>query len=197
MKNLQLSQWDKMYTMTEAFVYCWTDHKTNKLYVGSRKGTRDDGYVCSSKYMMQEYKKRPHDFTRQIVAEGRFDDIRKLEEVILKTVNAKEDDNFYNQHNNDGKFYLKAHTEESKRKIGKAHKGKKCDYNIEKNKKGHSAETREKISQNHHDVFGSNNPMFNRTHKEETKKRISAKKKGVRSYERTEEQKQKMSELKK
>jgi hypothetical protein len=32
----------------DSFVYCWTDHKTGMLYVGSHKGTIDDGYVCSS-----------------------------------------------------------------------------------------------------------------------------------------------------
>ena len=36
--------------MKEAFVYCWTDHKTNKLYVGVHKGSINDGYICSSKY---------------------------------------------------------------------------------------------------------------------------------------------------
>ena len=41
--------------MAEAFVYCWTDHKTNKIYIGSHKGDVNDGYVCSSKYMMEEY----------------------------------------------------------------------------------------------------------------------------------------------
>jgi hypothetical protein len=121
--------------MTEAFVYCWTDHKTNKLYVGSHKGTADDGYVCSSKYMMEEYRKRPEDFTRQIIAEGRFDDIRKLEEVILKTVNAKEDQLFYNQHNGDGNFYCKGHTTESRQKISFSKRGYE-----------HTEETKSKIS---------------------------------------------------
>ena len=94
-----------MYTMTEAFVYCWTDHKTSKLYVGSHKGSTDDGYVCSSKYMMEEYRKRPEDFTRQIVAEGRLDDIRKLESSILKSVKARLDEQFYNKHDNDGLYF--------------------------------------------------------------------------------------------
>ena len=56
-----------------SFVYCWTDKKTNMLYVGSHKGSIDDGYICSSKPMMKEYKKRPQDFSRQIVAEGLFE----------------------------------------------------------------------------------------------------------------------------
>lgn len=48
----------------EAFVYCWTDHKNNMLYVGSHKGTPDDRYVCSSKYMLDQYKVRQQDFTK-------------------------------------------------------------------------------------------------------------------------------------
>ena len=90
----------------EAFVYCWTDKTTNKLYVGSHKGSADDGYICSSKYMMEEYNKRPQDFSRQIIAEGKFENIRKLESAILKSVNAALDEQFYNKSNNDGNFYF-------------------------------------------------------------------------------------------
>lgn len=86
----------------EAFVYCWTDHKTNKLYVGSHKGTIDDGYVCSSRHMMKEYKLRPNDFTRQIVAECSWKEALSLETAILKAVNARVDEQFYNKHNGDG-----------------------------------------------------------------------------------------------
>jgi len=89
----------------EAFVYCWTDYKTKKLYVGSHKGSLDDGYVCSSKYMLQEYKSRPQDFTRQIIAKGKIEDIRKFETIILKKVNARTNDIFYNKHENDGLYF--------------------------------------------------------------------------------------------
>ena len=89
----------------QAFVYCWTDHKTNKLYVGSHKGTEDDGYICSSKHMMIEYKKRPEDFTRQIVANCEVETARKLEGMILKAANARIDEHFYNRHDNDGLFF--------------------------------------------------------------------------------------------
>lgn len=107
--------------MNQAFVYCWTDHKTNKLYIGSHKGSIDDGYVCSSKYMMEEYKSRPEDFTRQIVATGKTEDIRKLECVLLQTLNAKIDENFYNKHNGDGLYFdgwgKGQHTEEHKKNM--------------------------------------------------------------------------------
>lgn len=109
----------------EAFVYCWTDHKTKMLYVGSHKGTPDDGYVCSSKYMMEVYNERPEDFTRQIVAEGSYADIMKLEEAILTSVNARMNEQFYNQHNGNGKFYLKYQTQSARQKISEAKLGDK------------------------------------------------------------------------
>ncbi len=122
--------------MKEAFVYCWTDHKTNKLYIGSHKGTTDDGYVCSSKHMLEEYKKRPNDFTRQIIAEGSVEDIRQLETKILVTVNAKVNEDFYNLWNSDRKFVLEKHTEETKKKLSESKKGHK-----------HTEETKKKLSE--------------------------------------------------
>lgn len=109
----------------EAFVYCWTDHKTNKLYVGSHKGKEDDNYVCSSKLMLEEYNKRSEDFTRQIIARGSFSDIRILEAKILDSLNVKEDRQFYNMHNGNGNFYLKGHTEEYKKRMSVLLTGKK------------------------------------------------------------------------
>ena len=103
--------------MTEAFTYCWTDHKTGKLYVGIHKGSNDDGYVCSGKSMLKEHNSRPGDFSRQIIASGAYQDMISLETAILKTVNAAGSDEYYNGHNGDGKFYNKGHTEETKRKL--------------------------------------------------------------------------------
>jgi hypothetical protein len=105
----------------EAFVYCWTDHRTNMLYVGSHKGTIDDDYICSSKHMMKEYKERPEDFTRKIIAEGELHDIRVLEGKILKAVGARLNENYYNKHENDGLFFggwkHGTHTEEHKKNM--------------------------------------------------------------------------------
>lgn len=148
----------------EAFVYCWTDKKTNMLYVGSRKGHPQDGYICSSKLMLQEYKNRPKDFSRQVIAEGLFVDMRKLEEVILKSVNAAKDKHFYNMHNGSGKFIFKGHTEESKKKLrGKVRTPEHCRA-ISESKKGITPSavfTRKKY-------IGENNPNYNKTASEET-----------------------------
>jgi len=168
----------------KAFVYCWTDHKTNKLYIGSHKGTTDDGYVCSSKHMMKEYKKRPADFTRQIIAEGKLEDIRILEGKILKASNARLDEQFYNKHDNDGLFFegwKKGQFSEehrrnmsiaaSKRKrspehIAALHEGRRRSKNTEE----HNAIIRAKAKS-----FQKGNIPWNtgKQHSEETRRKIS------------------------
>jgi hypothetical protein len=95
------------------------------LYVGTHKGTPDDGYVCSGKLMIEEYNKRPHDFKREVMAFGSYNDMINFETKILKAVNAARDKSFYNQHNGDGNFYCKGHSEETKNKIKTALTGKK------------------------------------------------------------------------
>ena len=122
--------------MVESFVYCWTDHKTNKIYIGSHKGSLDDGYICSSKLLLQEYKNRPNDFTRQIIAEGKTEDIRVLEYKILTAAKASVDESYYNLHDGFGSYL----TEDIKKKIGK-----KSKDNWQKE------EYRDKVSKSHKD----------------------------------------------
>jgi hypothetical protein len=103
----------------ESFVYCWTDHKTNKLYVGVHKGTQTDGYVCSSKKMLEEYNTRPHDFSRQIIANGPYQEMISLETAILRAANASKNPDFYNKHNNNGRVPKDNLSEDHKDKIRK------------------------------------------------------------------------------
>ena len=49
------------------FIYIWRDRKQNRYYIGSHVGDPSDGYVCSSSWMLQAYKKRPEDFKRRIL----------------------------------------------------------------------------------------------------------------------------------
>lgn len=153
----------------EAFVYCWTDHKTNKLYVGSHKGSTDDGYICSSKIMKEEYKKRPNDFTRQIIASGIYEDIRNLEFKILHAANASRDETFYNLHNGASNFSL---TEEAIKK-SVVTKRKNGFFNPENNPmygKRHS----EKVKVEHSErMRGSNNPNFGKHFSIETKEKMA------------------------
>lgn len=109
----------------DSFTYCWTDHKTAMLYVGIHKGSCDDGYVCSSKHMLYEYKKRPQDFTREILANGTYAEMCKFETAILKSVDAVKNKSFYNRAVNNGKgLNLKPTSNYTKEKISKANKGK-------------------------------------------------------------------------
>lgn len=49
------------------FVYIWRDRKHNRYYIGCHWGTENDGYICSSRWMRQSYKRRPEDFKRRVV----------------------------------------------------------------------------------------------------------------------------------
>jgi len=131
----------------EAFVYCWTDHATNKLYIGWHKGSFDDGYICSSKYMKEQYNERPSDFTRQIIASGSCKEMTSFETTLLRAENARKNDAYYNLHNGDG-FYSY---------------GPKTKEHIEKLKKPKSDEHKLALSLNHADVSGKNNPMYGRS----------------------------------
>jgi len=128
--------------MTEAFTYCWTDHRDNMLYVGYHKHKNSkkpyqDGYVANGLYekdmgcrkkvnwFFEEYQKRPQDFTRQILAEGTQDDCLALETAILKAADAMHSEKFYNQTNGSEKFVLKHHTKSTRSKISKSSLGKK------------------------------------------------------------------------
>ena len=71
-----------------------------------------------------DYMKNRSAFSRQIVATGTFEDMRAFEQTLLETVDARRDPQFYNQHNGTGEFYLKRHTEHSRRKISESKVGK-------------------------------------------------------------------------
>ena len=115
--------------------------------------------------MLQEFHKRPTDFTRYVIANGSEIEIRELEAKILSLLDVAHNKNFYNMHNGDGKFYNKGgyklgpKTEEHKLKLSLSHKGllkgkKQTKEHIEKRietkkKLGihHSEETKKKISE--------------------------------------------------
>lgn len=181
----------------EAFVYCWTDRKTNMLYVGCHKGQQDDGYVCSSKWVLEEYNKRPEDFTRQIIAEGTQDDCLMLETSILKSVDAKHNPEYYNQHNGDGKFILKkGHTKKpwSQERREEFSKTRKSKESVEKWRKSYSSykptqETLQKQKENtprgeKHWMYGNHVQLPNFSfaghhHTEESRKDMSQKRQGA------------------
>jgi len=122
-----------------AIVYTWSDHLTGKVYCGSHKGTENDGYMFSSKYLKLEYKKRPNDFTRQILAKGDWKDCRVLEHKInqqlIKNLNTT-----YNKHAFPAIVNDIETIKETGRKVSIALKGRSAPpergKNISKAKKG-------------------------------------------------------------
>lgn len=133
------------------------------LYIGVHKGTFDDGYICSSKIMKKEYKVRPNDFIREIIAEGDYPLMQLFEETLLKTVDAANDDQFYNLHNGNGKFYLKGHTDEAKQKM-------KANHTKSWTGREHTDETKSKMSKS---MKGKKHkPYYGRPVSEETRQKM-------------------------
>jgi hypothetical protein len=50
------------------FVYIWFDCKHKRYYIGCHWGNEIDGYICSSNWMRDAYKRRPTDFKRKILS---------------------------------------------------------------------------------------------------------------------------------
>jgi len=137
------------------FVYIWRDRKHKRYYIGSHWGTVEDGYICSSPWMIRAYTHRPQDFKRRILAtniqdrpdtymeEQKWLNLIKKDEI--KPVNPKPRyynlnlsvGNLWHQYNDKiktiGEKISKAKkgkklgpcSEETKRKISEAKKGKK------------------------------------------------------------------------
>jgi len=124
---------------------------------------------------MKEYKERPNDFSRQIIAEGSVQDIRKLEAKILSSVKASTNDDFYNRHNNDGLFFegwKKENISENHRKNMSlsASKRKRTKEHIEKL---HQGRRNSKNSKEHIEAIKASKVDYK--HSEETRKKISDK----------------------
>lgn len=78
--------------MKYGFVYIWRDKKHKRFYIGSHWGTEDDGYICSSRWMRQSYKRRPEDFKRRIICRvyTNRNDLLDQEYFYLSMINENE-----------------------------------------------------------------------------------------------------------
>jgi len=77
------------------FVYVWVNNINGKRYIGSHKGTPDDGYVGSGKHFNRAVKKYGiENFTRRIVYRGAG--YAAMETLIIKAHGALNDADFYN-----------------------------------------------------------------------------------------------------
>tara|TARA_R100000306_G_C4366423_1_gene137855 strand:- start:1031 stop:1588 length:558 start_codon:yes stop_codon:yes gene_type:complete len=104
--------------MSEAFIYLWYDAgwrqtEGSRYYIGKHKGEVNSGYVCSSKYMMPEWRERgckhkgcTHlfgeeghhgDFHRRILAYGTDQEMFRLEKKLLKKREDQLGNRYYNR----------------------------------------------------------------------------------------------------
>ena len=74
------------------FVYIWRDAKRKKFYIGSHFGSEKDAYICSNRWMLAAYKKRPQDFKRRILerVDGSKDDLLMREQAWLNLIPDEE-----------------------------------------------------------------------------------------------------------
>lgn len=85
------------------FVYIWFDRKHKRYYIGCRWGHEDDGYVCSSPWMKNSYKRRTQDFRRKILTRvytTRADLLNEEYRWLSKIKNNELGKRYYNLHNN-------------------------------------------------------------------------------------------------
>ena len=61
-------------------IYLWFDIKKKRYYLGAHWGTENDGYICSSRWMRNTYKKRPETFKRRILEKN----IKSKENMFLR-----------------------------------------------------------------------------------------------------------------
>ena len=72
-------------------LYCWTNHDNGKVYVGIRIANGLDGYICSTNnknFWSEFYNKST--WSREILATGTLEDIRKLEYRIHLALQGKD-----------------------------------------------------------------------------------------------------------
>jgi hypothetical protein len=157
------------------FVYIWRDKKHKRYYIGCRWGDETDGYICSSNWMKQGFKRRPNDFKRKILSRIYTNKKDLLEEEykwLSKIKKEKLGKRYYNLHNHH--FGHWSSNEQSKltvgQKISKAHKSNPNHGSWSKGKIL-SEETKKKISEK--TSLGLKNYYTINPRTEKTRKKIS------------------------
>lgn len=101
---------------TQAYLYKWTHISSGMWYIGCRtsKGCHpEDGYLCSSTLIKPLLIESPTKWSREILCISNPEYIINLESNYLHILDAKNDPLSFNQHNGDGKFILKGHSQKT------------------------------------------------------------------------------------
>lgn len=146
------------------FVYLWTNNLNGKKYLGSHKGTEEDGYIGSGKIFKRAIKRYGFkNFTREIL-EYVLDDViflRERENYYLKFLDCCRNPEYYNLTNNSCSFdYINIYSYNEERNKQRSRHMKEWYINNEhpkgnKNKK-HSEEIKTKISETTKKTFIDN-----------------------------------------
>jgi len=173
-----------IYNQQEPYVYLWRDRLLNRYYLGYHNGSNPN-YVCSSKPMMEEYKARPEDFTRRILATGTQEEMAVLERELLLKRKKHLGERYYNiMIPKEKGFPIIKWTDDIRKKMSIARKGIKLSEETKrkisiakKGKKGKkfSEEHKRKISESTKKAWTDDRRP--RKHSEETKRKISIAKK--------------------
>jgi hypothetical protein len=183
------------------FVYLWYDRKHKRYYVGSHWGSEDDGYICSSNWMRDAYRRRREDFKRRILSrvnttrqelldeEHKWLNLIKIEELgkryynlrtwhqghwttIENTLSIREKISKANK----GRKLL-PRSDEYKKKISKANKGRKqtpeaIEINRQAQLKSYENGRVAFMKGKTYEELGYIHPMLGRKHTEESKQKI-------------------------
>ena len=104
------------------FVYKWRNLENEMYYIGSHRGSIDDGYIGSGMYFKRAFKKSPESFERDILYIGEH--FRFYEETILEYLDAANDSQSYNLRNSAiGQPKGYKHSKETRMKLSKKLKG--------------------------------------------------------------------------
>lgn len=183
------------------FVYIWLDRKHKRYYIGSHWGYPDDGYVCSSTWMMQAYRIRPQDFKRRIIKSGytvrtemldeerRFLEMIKPHEIKVRYYNIKPTAKYMWHTTGEnsktiGEKISAAKMGKSPKWVDPAERGRKISEGKKAAFEKRFAETGSKLTPEHHAKVGLHN--IGRKHTQEWKDANSARLKeqwatGIRS----------------
>ena len=194
-------------------IYCITNTINGKQYIGQsinipkrwsehKRDLKNNKH--SNVHLQNAWNKYGgHAFEFKIIKCCKEPYLNRFEKIYIKIFDTFK--NGYNRHvggrSSSGKiaiFYGHHHTEESKKKISLANKGRPCSEEAKKklslsakerfkNKKNHpwygrkhSEESKQKISENHADVSGKNNPRYGKKFSQQTLKKMSESHKGYK-----------------
>ena len=136
-----------MKQMIRNYVYQTTNLKNGKIYIGVHRGEINDNYIGSGPRLLRSVKKYGKENFKKLVLKV-FLTIEEAYTAEAEIVNAeflKRKDVYNDQLGGFGGYI---HSDETKRKISEARKGKPA-WNKGKKRKPYSAEHKRKISEGH------------------------------------------------